>query len=252
MNRFILSVAVIILVSCSGAKHPEESQVTGQSGHLPGEWIWLKELTVNGINVLDSLQTGSDGRFTFHLTPQYTGFYLLSSEGNQLVLLIGKGDRLRITGDPGNPAGKIIIEGSPESSLLQDFFGKTSLNRKKADSLKNILEQHLGDPDYYTLSASFDTLFGSILDAQRKLETGYIRTHPGSLTSLVVLNYSFSPSPVLSLQDDFPLYHRLDSTLSAKYPGNPHVVFHHERVAEYLREQMVKKLREEEQAKKEN
>jgi hypothetical protein len=60
----------------------------------------------------------------------------------------------------------------------------------------------------------------------------FIDNHPASLASLIVLNYAFGMSPVLSPDEDSAYYQKLDSTLSRQFPGNKHVKFHHRRIME--------------------
>jgi hypothetical protein len=54
-------------------------------------------------------------------------------------------------------------------------------------------------------------------------------------------------NPVMTAEEDFSFFLKLDSTLSMKYPGNKHVVFHRKRVIEHQRQerekQSLKKLK---------
>jgi len=46
-------------------------------------------------------------------------------------------------------------------------------------------------------------------------------------------------SPVLSPEEDFKYYQKLDSALVQVFPENKHVKFHHQRVLEYKRKSSV-------------
>ena len=106
-----------------------------------------------------------------------------------------------------------------------------------ADSLTDLLHQHQYDDDYYQLTLSTDEIFGRIWEDQKSFERNFIDRHPGSLATLLVLDYAFGPRPVLSEQDDWDYYKKVDSVLMKKYPTNKHVLFHHKRM---MRDQSVK------------
>jgi hypothetical protein len=249
-NPFRFLILPVIFISCMGGEHKNEIRVSGTIGHGAGEKVYFKEVDLSGINVLDSAVLASQGTFSFRFEPEGAGFYLITLKQRQWILVMDKGDRVEISGDLDRPDDSIRITGSEESILLRDFFIETARNKSEADSLTAILKAHIGSPRFYELSDSLEPVFGAILESQQELEKDYIRSHPQSLTSLIVLNYAFGPSAVLPLEDNFALYLELDSTLSGKYPGNKHVVRHHQRVSEYQREKVVKKLREEEGKKK--
>jgi hypothetical protein len=109
------------------------------------------------------------------------------------------------------------------------------------DSLDMLLAERQDSSDYYNLTQKLDTSFREIWENQRALETTFINNHSGSLASLVVLNYAFGMSPVLNMDEDFRYYQALDSTLSISFPGNKHVLFHHQRVMESQRKTVKNK-----------
>jgi hypothetical protein len=61
----------------------------------------------------------------------------------------------------------------------------------------------------------------------------FIDTNPQSLASLIVLNYSFGPKPVLTMEENLVYYRKL-SNLCRIYPENKHVLFHITRVGLFL------------------
>ena len=104
-----------------------------------------------------------------------------------------------------------------------------------ADSLTDLLHKHQYDDDYYQLTLAFDDIFGKIWEDQKTYERNFIDQHPGSLATLLVLNYAFGPRPVLSEEDDWAYYKKVDSTLMKKFPTNKHVLYHHKRIVKVMK-----------------
>jgi hypothetical protein len=125
--------------------------------------------------------------------------------------------------------------------LLHDFFVYTRLNERKVDSLEMLLVEQQDSSGYYLLTQRLDTSFRQIWESQVLYEKEFIDKHPGSLASLVVLNYAFGMSPVLSPEEDFEYYAKLDSVLFKKFPENKHVQYHHQRVTALLRNMQKRK-----------
>ena len=86
----------------------------------------------------------------------------------------------------------------------------------------------------------FDTLFRQIWEEQRAYEIKFLEEHPGSLTSLIVVNYSFGVRPVLSMDEDLAWYRKVDSSLTARFPGNRHVIYNSKRIADFERQKQLK------------
>jgi len=132
------------------------------------------------------------------------------------------------------------VTGSQGSGLLKQFYDHTNRNKEKGDSLMDILHTHQYASDYYKITISFDTLFQEIWQDQRKFEKNFIDKNISSLSSLLVLNYAFGPRPVLSKDEDFSYYLKVDSSMMRSFPANKHVIYHHKRITEYKRQKNIK------------
>ncbi len=233
---------VILLSACNQVK-PDRALITGQIRNAEGSVIILQELSTKEIHNLDSAKIDAGGRFTFLLSPLETGFYMLKGpSGKVLVMMIGRGDTIQLGGDFSGFPDQITLEGKKEAELLHEFFIQTGKNEKEVDSIEMLLVEMQDSSGYYKLTQSADTAFQKIWYRQKAYEESYIRQNPGSLASLIVLNYSFGMSPVLSPDEDFMYYLKLDSGLARTNPGNKHVIYHHQRVSEHQRQMELKKL----------
>jgi hypothetical protein len=231
---FLALSLLVAITSCRNQQDPKAT-VSGFFPDSPGIRLVLQEMDVRETHTLDSVTVDPGGRFGFRPVVREPGFYMLQSRtGTILVLLLNMGDNIELTGSLRDFPDNVIVKGPPETMLLHDFFRRTRVNEKKADSLEMKLEERQDSSDYYRYTQTLDPFFKQIWENQRSLEIKFIEDHPGSLASLVVLNYAFGMSPVLSPEEDFSYYSRLDSSLYAAFPKNKHVKFHHERMTEII------------------
>jgi hypothetical protein len=191
-------------------------------------------MEVKELIALDSIITGRDGKFNFTHKLDQAGFYLLRfPDERRIILVIKKGDDLLIKGDLKDPAGDVQLSGSADSQLLERFFHETNKNKARIDSVKRELRSREGSDDFLRYSLTADSIFFRISEDQKKLEMDFIDTNPQSLASLIVLNYSFGPKPVLTMEENLVYYRKL-SNLCRIYPENKHVLFHITRVGLFL------------------
>jgi hypothetical protein len=235
-NIVLMAITLLIcLISCQ-RKSPDSALVEGKLTEASGMKLTLQEMDVKDIRSADSVILDQSGNFSFNVTVKEAGFWLIKApSGKILVLLLNTGERILLSGSASDFPDNLRLEGGGDARLLYDFFTGTRKNEKMADSLEMLLVERQDSSGYYELTQRLDTLFKQIWDKQLNYEKDFIGKYPGSLASLVVLNYAFGMSPVLSPAEDFHYYHVVDSALWMKYPTNKHVKFHHQRVAEMRR-----------------
>ena len=236
IKKIFLAIAGIVLIT--SCQHP-----VGNTAHIKGFLtggsglkLTLEEMDTREIHAIDSVILDNSGQFEFSPVIHETGFWLLKApSGKILVLMLNAGDQIDLTGSVVDFPDHVILKGPEEAMMLNDFYRHTRLKEKQVDSLEMIIADRQDSSDYYQVTQKLDTSFKQIWENQRKDEMAFINKHPGSLASLLVLNYAFGMSPVLSPEEDFMYYHKLDSALNDKFPENKHVKFHRQRVLEIKR-----------------
>ncbi len=216
--------------SCSGPGR-EHVRIAGHIPGAAGSRIVLQEMQVHGVVALDSLIVPGNGRFTFRPRVGEEGFWLLTvPSGRSLPVLLVPGSTVEISGDAADYPRHLTVTGPPETILLAEFLQETWKNEIRADSLENLILQRQDSADFFSLSLRADSLFGVIRSDQRALGTRFVGKHPGSLASLLVLNYAFGTSPLFHPEEDRELFLRVDSALRQNYSSNHHAGYHHKRV----------------------
>ncbi len=234
MKRIIVAGFFIFMLFHS-CRHSDlnTAVVNGIFADAKGLKLILQEIDTHAIHSVDSVVSDENGMFSFYPVIREAGFWLLKApSGKILVLLMNAGDQIELSGSAHDFPENVVLEGPVETRLLNDFFRQTRHNENLVDSLEMLLSDRQDSPDFYQFTRRLDTSFRQIWESQRNYEMAFINKNPGSLASLVVLNYAFGMSPVLSPKDDFLYYQRVDSSLYANFPDNKHVKLHHQRLEE--------------------
>jgi len=241
-NIAFYSIAIFVLLSSCHSPDGNKAVIQGTLTDAAGEKLTLMEMDVREIHPLDSTVLDPAGMINFHLAVKEPGFWLLKAKtGKILVILVHPGDQVMLSGSARDFPDQIRLNGSEEAIRLNDFFTYTRKNEHQVDSLEILLVERQDSADYFQLTQKLDTAFRMIWERQRSFEMDFINRHPGSLASLIVLNYAFGLNAVLSPLEDLGYFEKTDSALMKTYPGNKHVMFHHERVLEYQRKGSEKK-----------
>jgi len=231
---YFITFIILLGYSCIREQKADRFTIKGQFSNSSGEKVVLCEMDVKEVIALDSANIGKDGKIDFSHQLDQAGFYLLMfPDGRRVILVMKRGENLLIKGDLRDPAGAFRLSGSEDSQLLESFFHATLKNKVRIDSLKRVLHNHEGSGDFLRFSMTADSMFFRISEDQKKSEKEFIDRNPQSLASLIILNYSFGPKPVLTMEEDLPYYQKLTS-LYRSYPKNKHVLFHLARVSLFL------------------
>ena len=243
MVKTIVAWLFSLLLFFSSCQHPSGNRavVYGNLADAAGVKLTLQEMDTREIHSIDSVLPDRGGKFNFNPVINESGFWLIkATTGKILVLLLNAGDQVSLTGSARDFPDNVIVKGTKEAMLLNDFFQFTRKNEREADSLEMLLIDRQDSAGYFELTQKLDTSFRQIWERQKTFEIAFINKNPKSLASLVVLSYAFGMNPVLNQEDDFAYYIKLDSALFPAFPENKHVKYHHQRVLEYKRKASIK------------
>ena len=242
MDKIFRVCTLLVLFAACHRPDGNRAAIVGEFSDCAGVKITLQEMDTHNIRTVDSIVMANTGKISFSPVIKEPGFWLLKgASGKILVMLLNAGDQVELTGSLRDFPDRIILKGSKDAMLLNGFFHDTRRNERMVDSLEALLIDRQDSAGYFELTQKIDYSFRQIWERQRSLETDFLDKNPGSLGSLVVLNFAFGMSPVLSPEKDLAYYRQLDSALSIKLPGNKHVMFHHKRVMEFERQMKLRK-----------
>lgn len=116
--RFLL-LPLLFLAACTGSEN--KFTVSGNISNMPEQWVYLEEMNINDLVVLDSVKSDKKGSFDLNGKAPETGLYRLRFEQGKFVLLsIDKGT-VKLTAD-WNELENYKVAGSPSSESLRSFL----------------------------------------------------------------------------------------------------------------------------------
>jgi peroxiredoxin len=209
------------------------------------KWVYLKELDIKDVRIVDSVDVSQSGKISFHVKTAQAGFYLIETRPNAFITLqVEPGETIDIEADAQKLKNEYQIKGSPGSALVYDYLQHSRVNLMKIDSLKMIFEKARNSDDFPHIRIELDSAYQRIFRDQKDYLRLLIGRNPRSLASLFILNQHFGPNLVLTEKDDFDCFVKLDTALMRIYPTNKHAIDHHERVTTHQRELTEKTLAE--------
>ena len=220
------------MFSCNRTEEGSATIITGRFSAHPDEYVYLEEIKVHDVIMLDSVKTDGKGDFKFKINQKQDGFYLLKTvkDDSYLVLQLNKGEKVKVESDSAMFLNGYSVKGSPGSALLVEF--EMFMNKQKAriDSLYKVFVREQYKPEFLDVKKKLDSIYNTIVVDQKKYVKKFISGHPSSLATLLVLNRKLGRTDVLDEDEDFEYFHKLDSALILKYPENEHALDNHERV----------------------
>jgi hypothetical protein len=246
--RFIyyIVISVLVLISCKPAITPEHIIMTGHFPALPGQMVYLDELEVRGKVALDSAIIDDEGHFQLKILSDLPGFFMLrTNPQNSILLLIEKNDEPSIHSEHRDFNLGYQVDGSEGSNLLQAFELFMQKQKSRLDSIAEAYYDARGTENFLETKEKLDAVYEDIVADQKIYTEQFVNTNPGSIASLIVLNRKLGQVHILDEEEDFILFHRTDSVLTIKYPGNKHVADHNKRVREIRSRIFDRKMAEE-------
>lgn len=231
-NCRVLSVVLLtglLIQACNMDQHHSgKAEISGRIKGLEGGRIYLSELDIHELVLLDSLALENNrNNFSFRFNPSETGFYVIGDqEGNHYVVVVSPGDRIEIIIEETG----YNVNGSEDSRILKEYATFTNRNLSKIRDLNKTMIENTHLDNFPLLHDSINMLFDSIKQMQYEEVTNLIHKNPGSLAALFMLNQSFGKDLLLDEENDYRYFSMVDSALQKNYNNNKHAIDHHKRV----------------------
>ena len=196
----MFAALVFMAASCG-----RTAKIEGVVADAPSSQVVVKLLDVNRYQVLDTVATNKDGRFTYKMDikkgqPEFV--YIFRNDVKLASLLLSNGDKVKVTADT---LGNWSVEGSEECSKLVQV-----------------------EADYAAaLSAIINAAEGTAVKEYIKYyrdRVKYVMSNPYSLTVVPVLYQSFAENlPVFGQSTDAIHFANAADSLETVYPDSKYV-----------------------------
>jgi peroxiredoxin len=237
---FALLMLVFFQACLNRPGSPGKTIITGSFPQFKGKSIILSEIDIRKTNPLDTAVLSEQGDFRFRIDRDSAGLYLLKLDNkNYLTLVLDLERKVRISSNSASIRGNYQVEGSEESQRLGEYEATLEKNKKVVDSLALAFNDGQSTAGFSVIGQQMEEEYVAVFNDQKKITEKFIEDNCGSLASLLVLNRRFGQRRILSEEEDGRYYLMVDSCLSAKYPGNKHLLEHKKRVENIVQQKTV-------------
>lgn len=224
MRKIIISsLAVLLAVSCGSNENTVINGDIAGAGAGSGEVV-LSKLDIDKINVVDTIRTSPDGRFSYKATLKEGApeFYYLSYNRKKLVsLLLKAGDKVSVKTDTSGKDAQ--IEGSDESVLLGQIENEMARSAASFDSLSAELARATTAKDQQAVERLKYEL-GAVYVRQKRAAIAAVMRNPHSFSNINVLYQQFNEAlPVFGDIKDVIYFQRAYDSLQPVYPASPYI-----------------------------
>jgi thiol-disulfide isomerase/thioredoxin len=243
MNKKFLLFFVIIIAVTSCKK--DMVQITGKLiDPVKDEYIYLDILKSDQLEPADSVIVNENGEFAFKTKVESSAFYLLKiNESNFMTMLLEPNEKIDITVHHDSLNYPRSITGSYGTELMTSFNKKLRGTINQLMGLNEIYEQNIESPELPLVIEKLDSMAQSYMNDLNIYTKKYIDDNQTSLVTLVALYQQVAPGQyILQPANDLEYFIKVDSTLSALYPGYEPVITLHEQVQNIVSEITAKQL----------
>jgi peroxiredoxin len=214
---FVAALLSFAVMSCT--KQTSKAIIEGTITDMQSGNLVLKMLDVNTQIEVDTIVVKSGGKFSYKVkkssdTPEFYYLYHQSTRIASMILM--PGDKINVTSD--TLGLNSSVEGSPESSLLNNLEKELGRSQHKFDSLYTLMTDAKSVSDAKRVE-EFNLQLGSLYVKQKQAAIKYIYTNPRSITGIMLLYHRFAPDvPLFADVRDVLIFRKVYDTLQTIYP----------------------------------
>lgn len=242
-NKTLLIVITAAALGCSatGKEHKSGSgTITATIADGAGKTLYFNQFKNNAPASVDSvvLNKKGEGKITMPALP--LDFYALTISGGKdlMVLLTDSTEDVIVAAKADSMAVPTKIEGSPNTSLLQDYFKQSRDFDHERQSLVDRLNANGSD------TAAMAQLNRISMDFN-EVTKSFVHDHAGSPAVLAALNR-------LDIRTELPLFTEARKALQTVVPNSAYFISFNEQVGRAEQQAQASQLQEEQQAKLDN
>ncbi len=225
-------VTLFVAIALSGCNRGSSNTFIVE-GSISGTEV--RRVTFYQLGVKESKELGEatlkgNGAFRFEVPLDETDFFYLSADNDDYIVLIGTpGEKVNLQAEGWSMGQTYNVSGSTESVLLRNYRKDYYNNLNALAEANRTLMKSRSKDNYADIHASLTKHMEQLFDEQRQLAKDFIRSNPGSMASLIVINDKFGQRRLFD-DNDHEIMELLDTGLMESYPGNSHALEHHIRV----------------------
>lgn len=138
-SRLLLVLSILVIGFASCTNNQKKFTVVGHITNCPKQNVFLEELNINDITIIDSAKVDDKGNFELSGTTPEPGLYRLRFEQNQFILLSLYKSTTKVDGD-WNKLDAYTVTGSESSDGLRQFLVTVREHLKDFNTMSVVLD----------------------------------------------------------------------------------------------------------------
>ncbi len=211
----LILLAGICLWACTSCTQRTDFTVTGVVSGADGQVLYLENVGVSSIDVLDSAKLTATGKFNFkHHRPAYPEFYRLRLNNHKINFAIDSTETITFAADAGTFSTSYSVEGSENNIAIKTI---TLAQSDANQAINRLRKEYEGGqlPD-----TTYARLVNETADAYKELARQYIYAAPMSTAAYFALFQQIDGLLFFDLYDknDSKAFGAVATSLDHNYP----------------------------------
>ncbi len=222
MKKLSLAIFSLLLLNACNTNPGEGKTAIRVSSKGTSELV-LSKLAPNGVTTIDTLRS-DDGNFDYVMQVDTANFYMIANEGIRVPFFSKGNEQVLIEIAPltGEVDRSYEIKANDESARIKAINDLVYAAGKRIDSLGNIIGTYRDSANFAQVRAEMQSAFESEIANTSAALKQMIDENPGSLANLFIWPQSIANRQLVTAEEDFDYYEKVNSAINEAYPGNPH------------------------------
>ena len=213
MKKVVYFLLALVLVGLGACDNEPKFKVQGEVTGAEDKMLYFEASSLAGIVVLDSMELGSNGSFSFAETcPESPEFYRLRMDGKVINFAVDSTETVMVKADAGKFDTGYTIEGSENNQKIKELVLLQAELQQKVDKLSQS-----GIP----AGLAQNQLLSLVNDYKEKVKRGYIYAAPNKTYAYFALFQTLNGYMIfdpLANKEDVKCFAAVATSLNNSYP----------------------------------
>ena len=213
MKKVVYFLLALVLVGLGACDNEPKFKVQGEVTGAEDKMLYFEASSLAGIVVLDSMELGSNGSFSFAETcPESPEFYRLRMDGKVINFAVDSTETVTVKADAGKFDTGYTIEGSENNQKIKELVLLQAELQQKVDKLSQS-----GIP----AGLAQNQLLSLVNDYKEKVKRGYIYAAPNKTYAYFALFQTLNGYMIfdpLANKEDVKCFAAVATSLNNSYP----------------------------------
>jgi hypothetical protein len=222
MKKYLILLIPFLIIT--GCRKRNLFTVDGSLKMTGKEYIYLNNVNIDKLVLIDSARINGKGRFRFRVKAGEPDFYQIGYPLNDFVtLLAGPGEKIQLDFSGDRLSEKYTVTGSKGSEQIQILDLKLLNTKSKLDSISTLYKNSEKDPDFGTKGKLLEETWLNLIKEQRKFNIEFIIKNMTSLAAIKALYQRIDDNTyVLYEPHDLQYLKIVIDSLKRYYPESKH------------------------------